>query len=164
MLIVLQRNAMLWLKEKTGFTTAFFIFGGLATVAALMGIIFLCVSGYAWAAAEFGPVFGGLASAGVSLAIAVASFAVATSSRKQTRHRAALERSRRAQGGAVLINPETLKLVMQAGRHIGWQRLIPIALLGFLATQFARERRHSGSDDLQTNMIPRQPERKHRYG
>jgi hypothetical protein len=34
-----------------------------------------------------------------------------------------------------------LKIVMQAGRYVGWQRLIPIALLGFLATQLARERR-----------------------
>jgi hypothetical protein len=32
-------------------------------------------------------------------------------------------------------------MAMEAGRNIGWQRLIPIALLGFLATQLAQERR-----------------------
>jgi hypothetical protein len=42
----------------------------------------------------------------------------------------------------------TLQVVMQAGRHIGWQRLIPIALLGFLATQFARQQRRRETSDL----------------
>ena len=106
-----------------------------------MGVIFLCVSGYAWAAAELGPIFGGLASAGVFLAIAAGSFAVALSSRRRAQHRAALERARRSQGASLLVNPKTLQVVMQAGRHIGWQRLIPIVLIGFLATLFAREQR-----------------------
>jgi hypothetical protein len=148
MLVALQRNATLWLKEKTGFTAAFFIFAGLATVAAPVGFIFLCVSGYAWAATELGPVFGGVASAGVFLAIAACSLALASSSRKQARQRAALERARRGQGTSLLINPKTLQVVMQAGRHIGWQRLIPIALLGFLATQFARQQRRREGNDL----------------
>jgi hypothetical protein len=36
-----RHNASLWLTEKTGFTMAFFAFGGVALVAALMGFIFL---------------------------------------------------------------------------------------------------------------------------
>lgn len=148
MLANLRHNAGLWLKEKTGLTAAFFIFGGIATVAALIGFIFLCVSGYDWAVAELGPVFGGLASAGVFLAIAACSFTVASSSRKQARRRAALERARRTQSASQLINPKTLKVIVQAARHIGWQRLIPIALIGFLATQFARERRSRDSEGI----------------
>jgi hypothetical protein len=30
---------------------------------------------------------------------------------------------------------------MQAGRVLGWQRLIPLALLGFLAAQWVQEAR-----------------------
>lgn len=141
MLANLQHNVSLWLKEKIGLTAAVVIFGCITAVAALMGIIFLCVSGYAWAAAELGPVFGGLASAGVFLAIAACSFAVALSSRRRAQHRAALERARRSQGASLLVNPKTVQVIMQAGRHIGWQRLIPLALIGFLATSFAREQR-----------------------
>jgi hypothetical protein len=29
-----------------------------------------------------------------------------------------------------------LSVAMQAGRALGWQRLIPLALLGFLAARF----------------------------
>jgi hypothetical protein len=143
MLANLKHNVSLWLTEKTGLTAAFLIFGGIAVVAALMGFIFLFVSAYAWAAAELGPVFGGLASAGVFLVIAACCFVVSASSRNQAKHRATLERARRTQGASLLINPKTVQVVMQASRHIGWQRLIPIALIGFLATQWARERRRS---------------------
>jgi hypothetical protein len=160
MLANLKRNVSLWLSETTGITAGFLIFGAIAVVTTLIGFIFLCVTGYVWTATELGPVFGGLASAGVFLAIAACSFVIASSSRSGAKHRAALERSRRAQGGFLLMNPKTLRLVMQAGRHIGWQRLIPIALLGFLATQFAREQRRRESDDLSQC----QPKRKHRNG
>ena len=35
---------------------------------------------------------------------------------------------------------------MQAGRTLGWQRLVPIALLGFLAAQWLRESHKSEAD------------------
>jgi hypothetical protein len=104
------------------------------------------VSGYSWAAAELGPIFGGLASACVFLAIAACSLAVAASSRTQARNRAALERAHRTQGASSLINPKTLQMLVQTGRHIGWQRFIAIALLGFLGTQFAREQTRREND------------------
>jgi hypothetical protein len=66
----LQRTIGLWMKEKTGLTATVLILFAIAVLAALLGVIFLCVSAYEWAAIELGPVFGGLASAGVFLAIA----------------------------------------------------------------------------------------------
>ena len=39
---------------------------------------------------------------------------------------------------------------MQAGRAQGWQRLVPIALLGFLAAQWVWERRSETKADDQT--------------
>jgi hypothetical protein len=51
MLANLQHNARLWLTEKTGLTAGFLIFGCIAVAAALTSFIFLCISGYGWAAA-----------------------------------------------------------------------------------------------------------------
>jgi hypothetical protein len=33
-----------------------------------------------------------------------------------------------------------------AGRTLGWQRIVPIALLGLMAAQWARERREQGGE------------------
>ena len=85
--------------------------------------------------------FGGLATAGVFLLIAVLSAAASALARARTRQRAVLERAARAQGAMALIDPKMLKAAMQAGRALGWQRLIPLALLGFLAAQWLQEAR-----------------------
>jgi hypothetical protein len=36
---------------------------------------------------------------------------------------------------------------MQAGRGIGWQRIVPLALLGFLAAQWARDLSQAPADE-----------------
>jgi hypothetical protein len=137
----LKQTISLWFTEKTGLTVNFLIFLCIAVFAALVAFIFLCVTGYAWAAVELGPVFGGLATAGVFLTIAACCWAAATLSRARARQRAILERAARSRRAPALMDPQMLKIAMQAGRYIGWQRLIPIASLGFLATQLVRERR-----------------------
>jgi hypothetical protein len=55
---------------------------------------------------------------------------------------AARERAARTQAQAsMLLDPKVLGVAMQAGRAIGWQRVIPIAILGFVAAQWLlRER------------------------
>jgi hypothetical protein len=40
-----------------------------------------------------------------------------------------------------LIDPKVLSVAVQAGRALGWRRLIPLALLGFLAAQWVQEAR-----------------------
>jgi hypothetical protein len=137
-----QRTLSLWLREKTGLTANFLILLCIAGVTMVGAFISLCVSGYAWAAAQLGPVFGGLAAAGVFLAIAACCLAAAGWSRSNAKRRATLERAARSRNASALLDPKLLRVAMEAGRSIGWQRLIPIALLGFLATQVAQERRH----------------------
>ena len=137
----LQRTAGLWFREKTGLTASFFILLFFALAAAIAAFVFLCVSGYAWAAVELGPVFGGLATAGVFLAIAACSLAAAVLSRTQARQRAILERAARSRRAPALMDPKMLRIAMEAGRHIGWQRAVPIGIVGFLAMQLAQERR-----------------------
>lgn len=142
-----QQTASLWFRERTGLTANFLILSCIAVIAALVTFIFLCVSGYAWAAVEFGPVFGGLATAGVFLTIAACCWAAATLSRARARKRAILERAARSRRAPALLDPQMLKIAIQVGRHIGWQRVIPIAVLGFLASQLAQESRREQPPD-----------------
>jgi hypothetical protein len=105
------------------------------------GVYLFMRDGIACVSIQLGPVFGGLAMAGVFLLIAVVGAAASALARDRTRQRAILERAARAQGATALIDPRVLSVAMQAGRALGWQRLIPLALLGFLATQWVREAR-----------------------
>jgi len=36
---------------------------------------------------------------------------------------------------------------VEAGRKLGWQRLVPVALLGFMAAQWAREHNRTRSGE-----------------
>ncbi len=141
MLKNLQNNIVLWLQAKTGFSVGFAISLAVAGIAVLVMFVFLCVAGCVWASIELGPVFGALAMAGAFLLIAVVGAAASALSRARTRQRAIMERAAKAQGIGALIDPKALSFAMQAGRTLGWQRLIPLALLGFLAAQWVKEAR-----------------------
>jgi len=148
MLKNLQNNIVLWLQAKTGLSVDFVISLAVAGSAGRVAFVFLCVTGYAWASIQLGPVFGGLAMAGVFLSIAVVGAAASVVTRASTRQRAIMDRGARAQGIGALIDPKALSLAMQAGRALGWQRLIPLALLGFLAAQWVKEaRQHEDASD-----------------
>ena len=141
MLKNLQNDILLWVQAKTGLSSGLVISLAVAGIVALLAFIFLCVTGYVWLSIELGPVFGGLAMAGVFLLIGVLSAAASALARDRTRHQAIVERAARAQGARALIDPKVLSIAMQAGRALGWQRLIPLALLGFLAAQWVQEAR-----------------------
>ena len=141
MLKNLQNNIILWVQAKTGLSVGFLISLGFAGCAAALAFIFLCVAGYAWLSIQLGPVFGGLAVAGVFLLIAVIGTAASALARDRTRQLAIMERAARAQGTRALIDPKVLSMAIQAGRALGWQRLIPLALLGFLAAQWVQKAR-----------------------
>jgi hypothetical protein len=143
----LQNNIILWVQAQTGLSVGFVISLAVAGGAAVLAFVFLCVTGYAWLSIQLGPVFGGLVMTGVFLLIAVLGGAASALARGRTRQRAVLERAARAQGTSALINPKVLNVAMQAGRALGWQRLIPLALLGFLAAQWVQEARRGNTAD-----------------
>ena len=105
------------------------------------------MTGYAWLSVQLGAVFGGLAMAGVFLLVALVGITVAAVSRRQAKQRAILERAAQAQGPLKLLDPKVLSVAMQAGRALGWQRVVPVALLGFLAVQWVQQARQRNSDD-----------------
>jgi hypothetical protein len=94
MLKTIQKYVVLWVQSKTGVTLVFLVAMTFAATAVLMMFVFLCVAAYAWASVELGPVFGGLATAGVFLLIALIGAAVSVVVRRQTRERAIVEQAR----------------------------------------------------------------------
>jgi hypothetical protein len=85
--------------------------------------------------------------AGIFLLIAVIGAIVSAVSRRRARARAILERAARAQASSWLLDPKILGIAMQAGRTLGWQRIVSVALLGFLAAQWAFQSRERKPDD-----------------
>ena len=85
--------------------------------------------------------------AGVFLLVALIGVAVSTVSRRHAKQRAILERAAQAQGPLKLLDPKVLSVAMQAGRALGWQRVVSVVLLGFLAAQWVQQARQRDTDD-----------------
>jgi len=141
MLKRLWDHLVLSVKAKTGLSAPLFTSLGVAAIAAVMVFVFLCVSGYAWLSLKIGPVFGALAMAGFFLLVALAGILASALLRRHTRQRAIVERAVRAPQGIVFADPRMLSLVGQAARSLGWQRIAPVMLLGFLAAQWLHDAR-----------------------
>jgi hypothetical protein len=135
-----MRDVTLSLQARSGVTPALFVWLAIIAVALLAAFVFLCVTGYVWLSLQLGAVFAGLAMAGVFLLIALIGAVVSAVTRRRAQERAILERAARAQASTSwLLDPKILGVAMQAGRTLGWQRIIPVVLLGFLAAQWVRE-------------------------
>ncbi len=140
------REITLAIQARTGVTGALFVWLAVMAVAALTAFIFLCVSGYDWLAIHFGAVFAALIMAGIFVVIALIAGLMGALAQRHARERAILERAARAHASPTswLLDPKILGVAVQVGRTLGWQRLVPVALLGFMAAQWAREYRHHG--------------------
>jgi type VI protein secretion system component VasK len=141
MLKSLAREITLTVQARTGATPALLLWFAIITLASLTAFAFLCVAGYAWLAIEFGSVFAALIMTGIFLLIAAIAAVICALARRRARERAILERAARAHASSWLLDPKLLATAVQLGRTIGWQRLVPVALLGFMAAQWAREYR-----------------------
>jgi type VI protein secretion system component VasK len=143
-----MRDVTLAVQARSGVTPALLVWLAIIPVASLMAFAFLCVAGYVWLSPQFGAAVASLIMAGIFVLIALAATIVCLVSRRRARERAILERAARAQqSSSWLLDPKILGVAMQAGRAFGWQRIIPVALLGFLAAQWAREKRERAADE-----------------
>jgi hypothetical protein len=142
----LMREVVLALQAKSGLTPSFFVWLAIAAVASLTAFAFLCVAAYEWLATLFGPVFAGLIVAGFFILCAAVAAMLGALARRRARQRAILKRATHGHGASWLLDPKLLAAVLQFGRSLGWQRLVPIALLGFIAAQWARESREGGRE------------------
>src|SRR3984957_6959030 len=142
----LMHDMVLAVQTRTGITTPFVIWLIVVALAALTASVFLCVAAYDWLALQIGSVYAALAMAAIFVAIAIVGLVVCLLARRRARERAILERAARAHAPSWLLDPRFLATAVQIGREFGWQRIIPVALVGFMAAQWARDRRQQGHD------------------
>ncbi len=146
-----MRDITLSLQARSGVTPAILVWVAIVAVALVTAFVFLCVAGYDWLTLQLGAVYAGLIMAGVFLFIALVGLLVTAISRRRAKERAILERAARAQAASSwLLDPKILGIAMQVGRTAGWQRIVPIALLGFIAAQWLLGRRGPAADEADT--------------
>ncbi len=137
----LRREITLAIQARSGASPAVVVWVAVIALASLTAFAFLCVAGYDWFAVQFGSVFAALIMTGIFVLIALIASVICALARRRARERAILERAARAHAPSWLLDPKILAAGIEAGRTLGWQRIVPIALLGFIVAQWAREHR-----------------------
>jgi len=140
------RDIILIIQARSGASPAMFVWDAVIVVASLTAFIFLCVALYLWLSLELGAVIASLVVAGIFVAIAVVGAIICTLVRRRVRRRATIERAALSKSPSSLLDPKILAIALQAGRAIGWQRIVPIVLLGFMASQWTREQRQNRNE------------------
>jgi hypothetical protein len=143
-----MHDITLAMQARSGLTGGFFVWLAIILLAAATAFAFLCVAAYDWLSLQLGSIYAALAIAGFFILVALIGALVAAMARRRARERAILERAARAQGASSwLLDPKIFGAALQAGHTLGWQRIIPVALLAFLAAQWLRERGEQKPDD-----------------
>jgi hypothetical protein len=137
----LAREITLAIQARNGMSPAVVVWLAIMALALVTGFVFLCVAGYDWLALRYDNVAAGLIMTAIFVAIAVIAAIVSALIRRRVRERAILARAAKAHAPPWLFDPRILGVAVEAGRSLGWERIIPVALLGFMAAQWARERR-----------------------
>lgn len=143
-----MHDITLAVQARSGVSLSLLVWLGVIVVALLTAFVFFCVAAYDWLSLELGAIAAGLIMAGVFVLVALIGAVVCAIARRRAKERAILERAARAHAtSSWLLDPKILGAAVQAGRALGWERIIPVALFGFLAAQWARERRQRKPDD-----------------
>jgi hypothetical protein len=142
------RDLALAVQSRSGITLGLIVWIFVAAFALSTAFVFLCVAAYPWLSQQFGGIYAGLIVAGFFILVALIAAIVAAATRRHARERAILQRAARADASpSWLLDPKILAAAMQAGRAIGWQRIVQLALLGFLAAQWALGRQPGADKD-----------------
>jgi hypothetical protein len=144
MLKSLTREITLSIQARNGASLAVVVWTAVVGFTLLTAFVFLCVAGYAWLSLRYDSVIAGVIMAGIFVVVAVIAAIIAALLRKRVRERAILARAARAHSPSWLLDPKILGIAVEAGRTIGWQRIVPVAVLGFVAAQWARDHRDPG--------------------
>jgi len=149
MLKSLMRDMVLAVQTRTGITTSIIFWFAIVALAALTAFAFLCVAAYDWLSLHMASVYAGLMMAAIFVTIAIVGMVICLLARRRARERAILARAARAHAPSWLLDPKILATAVQVGRSLGWQRVIPLALVGFMVAQWAREHRTRGDDSAE---------------
>jgi len=145
----LMRDMVLAVQTRTGITTTFIVWMIVVALAAVTAFAFLCVAAYDWLSLHMASVYAGLVIAAIFMVIAIVGMVICLLARRRARERAILARAARAHAPSWLLDPKILATAVQIGRSLGWQRAIPLALVGFMVAQWAREHRARGDDSAE---------------
>jgi hypothetical protein len=145
----LMHDMVLAVQTRTGITTSFIVWLIVVALAAVTAFAFLCVTAYDWLSLHMSSVYAGLVMAAVFVVIAIIGIIACVLARRRARERAILERAARAHAPSWLLDPKILATAVQVGRSLGWQRVIPLALVGFMVAQWAREHRARADDSAE---------------
>jgi hypothetical protein len=137
----LLREITLAIQVRSGVSVAVLAYIAVVVAASLTAFAFLCVAAYDWLTQNLGGIFAGLAMAGIFAAIAAIAAWLDALARRRVRERAILERAARARLPIWWLDPKLLAAAIQVGRSLGWQRIAPIVLLGFIAAHLVRGHR-----------------------
>jgi hypothetical protein len=146
MLKGLTQEVTLQIQAKSGASSAVLVWIAAMALASLTAFVFLCVAGFYWLSLQIGAVFAGLAMAGIFVCFSIIAALISAVIRRRVKERAILARAAKAHAPSWLLDPRMLSTALQIGRDIGWQRIVPLAFLGFFAAQWARERRDRGGE------------------
>jgi predicted RND superfamily exporter protein len=141
MLKGIAHEITLSIQARNGLSPAVAIWTALIAFAGLVAFVFLCVAAYAWLSLRFDAVIAGLIMAGIFAVVALVAALIAALIRRRVREQAILARAAKAHSPSWLLDPKVLGIAVEAGRSIGWDRIIPVAVLGFVVAQWARDYR-----------------------
>ena len=144
-----MHDIALAVQARSGATAGLFVGFAIVALAALTAFAFLCVAAYDWLALQIGSVYAALVMTAIFMVIAIIGLIVCLLARRRARERAILARAARAHAPSWLLDPKILATAVQVGRSLGWQRAIPLALVGFMVAQWAREHRARGDDSAE---------------
>jgi hypothetical protein len=137
-----MHDITLAIQARSGASAALFVWMAIIAFASLSAFVFLCIAAYDWLSLQLGGVFAGLIMAGIFVLIAAIGAIFSAFARRRARERAILERAARARASSSwLLDPKIVTVAVEAGRALGWQRILPVALLGLMAAQWTREHR-----------------------
>jgi hypothetical protein len=137
-----MHDITLAIQARSGASAALFVWMAIIALALLSAFVFLCIAAYDWLSLQLGGVFAGLIMAGAFVLIAAIGAIFSALARRRARERAILERAARARASSSwLLDPKIVAAAVEAGRALGWQRILPVALLGLMAAQWTREHR-----------------------
>jgi len=137
-------DLILFIRARTGVTLALFVWSALVALASLTAFAFLCVVLYDWLSLQLNGIYAGLVVAGLFAVTTAIGVSAGMMARRRARARALREQAAQAHAPARLFDPQFVGLAFQAGRAFGWRRVMPIALLAFVAAQLARQY-HAGA-------------------
>src|SRR5262249_4774468 len=125
----LTREVTLAVQARSGLSTAAIVSMAIVAAALLIAFAFLCVSASAWLSVHFGTIFAGLIMAAVFAVIALIAAVIGMAARRRARERAILARAARAHSPPWLLDPKILGVAVEAGPALGWEGLLPAAVL-----------------------------------